>query len=151
MNAKDLVRQYLPGVNIMQLSTSADDQPWTCNLHYYADHDLNLYWLSNPARRHSKEIEKNPKVSAAILVHENSDPKDFVIGISMQGTARQLSIDEAKEIAPSFKEKLHTDQVFLDEILAGKNPHVFYKLKPTNGVLFDNKNFPDESRQEWSV
>ncbi len=73
--AQELIRQYLPKINVMQLATSVDSQPWLCIVHYYSDEDLNFYWISTPERRHSQEIKDNQKAAAAILVHENNPSK----------------------------------------------------------------------------
>lgn len=56
----------------MQLATAVNDQPYLCTVHYYSDDNLNFYWSSKPFRRHSGEIEQNPKVSTYVLIHENT-------------------------------------------------------------------------------
>lgn len=151
MSPKDLVKQYLPSVNIMQLATCVDNQPWACSLHYYSDDDFNLYWISKPKSRHSQEIELNPNVAVTIKVYENETPKDTVIGVSFEGVAKLASESEVQNAAKGYQRKHHTDEAFLKEVVAGKNPYVFYTVKPTKVVLFDNKNFPDDPRQEWRV
>ena len=151
MQAEDLLREYLPTKKVMQLATSAGDQPYACNIHYYSDEDLNFYWRSTLARRHSREIEKNPKIAVTILVHENTPAENFVIGVTVVGTAELIGQRIDDQIGVAYIQKLGLKPELLTAIASGKDPHRFYKLKPTKIVLFDNKNFPEGPRQELEL
>lgn len=151
MDLHTLIKDYLQNVKLMQLATSIDNKPWVCTLHFYADEDLNIYWISTPERRHSKEIKHNPHVAATMLVHEDSQEEKYIVGISLEGTAEQIDTEEAKKISDNFTRKLKKDPTFIKDILEGKNPHKFYRLTPTNIVIFDTKNFPDNPRQELKL
>lgn len=135
----------------MQLSTSVDNKPWVCNLHFYADDNLNIYWISTLDRRHSQEISKNPNTAVAINIHEDAPGEYYVIGISIEGTATLIDNKEVKIAGPLYSTKLNKPSGLIEDILSGKNPHRFYKLTPTNIVLFDTKNFSDNPRQELSL
>ena len=148
MNPKDLIKQYLGQRNVMQLATSVNDQPYVCNVHFYADDQLNLYWISTEARRHSQELAQNPKVSAAILIHENTPAENYVIGLTIIGTVEFLGKTVDSEIAAGYINKLQKEPSLIEEIASGQNPHRFYRLTPSSFVLFDSKNFPQDPRQE---
>lgn len=135
----------------MQLATAANNRPYLCTLHYYSDNNLNFYWCSLLTRRHSKEIEQNKQVSSYVLVHENTPNEDYVIGITILGTAELIGADIDPKIVSSYNEKLDKDPDFVKDVISGKSPHKFYRLKPQQIVLFDNKNFPDNPRQEWKL
>lgn len=149
MEVETIVRKYLPSVNIMQLATSSNGQPWVCSIHYYSDEDLNLYWISTPERRHSLEIKDNPKVSATIMVHEDTTEEDYVIGITIEGTAELIGRNPGEEIIQGYNDKLKKSPTLLRDVQNGTNPHQFYKMICTKVVLFDNSNFPEDPRQEW--
>ncbi|HTB48544.1 MAG TPA: pyridoxamine 5'-phosphate oxidase family protein [Verrucomicrobiae bacterium] len=151
MQIEELIRDYLPQVKIMQLATSVNDQPWACTIHYYSDDSLNLYWISTVARNHSQHIKQNPKVSATILVHENTPEEKYVIGISIAGTAELIGQKVEEQIGASYVQKLGRDPSLISDIASGVNPHKFYRLKPSKIVLFDSKNFSDNPRQEWDL
>jgi len=151
MDGKQLIKQFLKDARVMQLATVKDNKPWVCNVHFYADEENNLYWISTPARRHSEEIKDNANVAAAIKVHEDTPDEMYVIGISIEGTAELLTEEETKVIGRRYVEKLKKAPTLVEDILSGKNPHKFYRLKQTNIVLFDTKNFPDQPRQEYKV
>ena len=150
MDIEKLVREFLSTQNVLQLATSANNQPWVCNVHYYSDENLNLYWISTPQRRHSEEIQQNPKTAIVIKVHENTPAENYIIGLSAEGTAELVGRDLG-EINDAYKNKLNKDPQLMADIKSGANPHQFYKFTPTKFVLFDTKNFPKDPRQEWQV
>jgi uncharacterized protein YhbP (UPF0306 family) len=151
MQPEELTRQYLEQAKVMQLATSANDQPWACTIHYYSDADRNLYWISTTERKHSQHIAQNPKVAAAILVHLNTPEERYIIGISLQGTAELIGEQLPTQIGQGYIQKLGRDPSLLSDIASGKNPHKFYCLKPSKIVLFDSKNFRDNPRQELAL
>ena len=90
MDKKKLINSHLAQARVMQLATAMSNQPWVCTVHFASDDELNLYWTSKIERRHSMEIAKNNKVSAAIPIEDNQ--KDgYVIGLSFEGVAKVLS------------------------------------------------------------
>lgn len=135
----------------MQLATSVNNQPWVCNVHFYSDDDFNFYWVSMPTRRHSKEIEQNKQVALAIKIHEDNPEEKYVIGISAEGVAELIDNEEIEKIGDKYIDKLDKDPNLLSNILANKSPFKFYRLKTSNIVLFDVKNFPDNPRQEYKI
>lgn len=147
---KKFIVDYLQEAKMMQLATSFDNQPWVCNVWFAADEDLNIYWFSSTTRRHSYEVEKNSKVAAAIVL--SFTPKDPARGLQLQGTARKLT--DQKDIDKAIS--VYADRIFSKEKIAefmanSEKPHAFYRIKPTQFVLFDTFNFPDNSRQEFNL
>lgn len=149
-SVEELVRKYLPTKNVMQLATAHNNQPWSCNVHFYSDNDLNLYWISEPGRRHSLEIQDNPNVSVALKIHENTPDEDYVIGITLEGSA-ELMTDFDDSIANGFKNKLGKGDTFVEEMKNGSKPYKFYKLTPRKFVVFNTQDFEGDPRQEWSL
>lgn len=147
MTPRELVKKYLDEVNIMQLATSDNDQPWACNLHFYADDDLNIYWFSSEDRIHSTHIANNPNAAIAFKVLEDSSKQKDVIGVSIAGEAKCLGSKFDKEIAKNFIKKHKKPADYLDNILDGTGVSKCYVLKPRKIILFDTKNFPNEPRQ----
>ena len=151
MDLKKLIKEYLIETRVMQLATAVNNQPWVCNVHFYSDDDLHLYWMSTPARRHSQEIVENKKIAMTIKVHEDLPDEKYVIGLSAEGVAEILNDDELKIIGPKYVEKLEKDANLIDDILSGTNPHTFYRFRVSKYVLFDTINFPSEPRKELDL
>ena len=148
IDIRNLIKDYLVEAKLMQLATCVDGQPWTCNVWFAADDNLNIYWFSSLTRRHSEEVFKNNKVAAAIALPQT--PKDPPVGLQLQGTAELLMdwVDIEKAIS------VYADRIFarekIDEFMKSEaRPHRFYRIRPTHFVLFDAVNFPDNSRQEY--
>lgn len=134
----------------MQVATSVDNQPWVCNVWFASDEDLNIYWFSSTTRRHSKEVLKNPKVAGAIVLPQT--PNDPPRGLQFQGIAKLLTKQADIEKATTLFEGWIFSKKQIKELMAHKNkPHRYYKIKPTQIVLFDAVNFPDNSRQELNL
>lgn len=144
-----LIRKYLKEKETAQIATLKGDQPWISTVYYVADGNYNLYWMSQKHRRHSQEIQSHSKAAAAIAVKFPGHP---VIGLQIEGNAQLL--DRPEDLAEPMKlyiKKFNESRNFYEEVLAGESSHYLYKLKPRSIVLFDEENFPDDSRQEWKL
>lgn len=150
MGLRKLIEDYLKEAKLMQLATSLDNQPWVCSVWFAADSDLNIYYFSSITRRHSKEILKNNKVAGAIVLPQT--PDDPPRGLQFQGIAELL--EDQSDINKAIS--VYADRIFprekIKEFMENKEkPHHFYKIKPTQFVLFDSVNFPDNPRQEYTL
>jgi hypothetical protein len=147
MDAKVLTKQYLLGdAKLMQVATVGGDQPWICTVFFVADDDLNVYWLSLPTRRHSREITVQQKAAAAIAVKHDKP----VTGIQIEGDAEEVTdAGVITDVMEKYTAKYDAGRDFYDNFLAGKNQHRLYRIRPRMFVLFDEVNFPENGRQEW--
>lgn len=85
------------------------------------------------------------------MVHENTEEENYVIGITIEGTAELVGEVLPKSIGEAYVAKHKKANSLLEDIRTGKNLHKFYKLKAEKIVLFDNKDFPDDPRQEIEI
>jgi len=149
MQLRKLIEEYLNSSKILQVATSKNNQSWTCTLYFACDEKLNLYWISLPSRRHSQELKDNSKVSGTIVLPHS--PGDKVRGIQFQGTAKELI--SKSDLIQGLKHYGHRYQMKKDRIesiVENKDGHRCYKITPSLYVLFDEVNFPDSPRQEYS-
>lgn len=147
---KELIQHYLRDAKMMQLATVADGKPWVCNVWFAADDELNIYWFSSVTRRHSQEVARESSVAAAICLPQT--PEDPPRGLQVEGTAEVLESESDVTKAMS----LYVGRIFSQEqvdtfMQHPERPHKFYHLRPTNFVLFDVANFPENPRQEFIV
>lgn len=146
-DVRELIFEYLKQAKLMQLATSIDNQPWVCSVWFAFDSDLNIYWMSQAAMRHSGEVLQNARVGCAIaLPHETSDTPR---GVQLQGTATIVSDPETFAAARSLYEGRifpgeKIDAMFNDTSVSRS----FYKIVPSEFVLYDPVNFPDDPRQQ---
>jgi uncharacterized protein YhbP (UPF0306 family) len=146
MEPKKLILDHLKDVHVMQLATAQNNQPWVCNVHFYADENLNLYWLSEPGRRHSKDIAANTKAAVAILVSEEIP----LVGVQLEGDAEMCTGSEYATVLRAYGER-HNRADWAQDVIDGKGNNKLYKFTPRVLGLFDLKNFPKDPKQEWRV
>ena len=147
---KAVIAEYLGITKVMQIATCVDDTPWCCTVYFAYDDDWNLYWISKPEQRHSREIAKNPKVAGAIA-YDQQPSQRVVRGLQFEGTAELLSGREEEKASKYYIKQLDREASLLEDIRSGANPHKFYRIKPSKFVLFDRLNFPNKERQEYVV
>ncbi len=142
--------EYLEKARMMQVATAKDGQPWVCTVYFVYDENLNLYWISKTTRRHSEELQINPKVAGVIVLPHT--PGDDVRGIQFQGIAKELP---TKELALTgveiYAKRYSMEPERAEKILSGSDGHVCYKIEPSMFVLFDEVNFPDDPRREYTL
>jgi len=148
MEVSRLVKRYLARGRMMQIATVDGDQPWVCTVYYVEDENQNLYWLSLPSRRHSREIAKHNKVAVALPIKFDKNP---VIGLQAEGAASEVT--DPPEVAKAMKayvKKYAIGQKFYDNFMAGHNHHRLYKFTPSQYFLFDETNFSDGQKHAWA-
>ena len=149
MDLRNLIEEYLKEANMLQVVTAKDNQPWAATVYFAFDKNLNLYWISKPDRRHSVEIRENPKVAGVVvLAHTHGDK---VRGLQLEGVAEEMSAEGIDEGLKVYSERFWLPEERIKAILADTDGHRVYIIRPTLFVLFDEKNFPDNPRQEFKI
>ena len=131
------LNKYLSEGYLLHIATCSNDQAWLCTVYYVADKQQNLYWLSFPSRRHSKELAQNNKAAIAIAIKQDLP----VIGVQAEGVVEIVKDPQVVEnVMKSYVKKYGEGQKFYDNFVAGKNQHEMYKFSPNRYVLFDETN-----------
>ena len=148
-NLRKLITDYLEEAKFMQIATVSGEQPWSCTVYFICDKNLDLYWISKPDARHSKEIHKNNKIAASIPV-KFSDLT--VVGIQVEGDADVIEVNyEIKRMIRLYTDRFDRGEKWYENFIAGNNEHKLYRIKPRLFVLFDRVNFPENPRQELKL
>lgn len=135
---------------MIQVATTVNDQPWICTMYYAYDDDLNIYWASKESRRHSQEMAANNQVAAAIA-YDQQPPSETHQGLQISGTVQMLEGNEFMAGLDLYALQLGSDPEWIGKIKSGEDAHRIYKLTPKTIVLFDDINFPENSRQEINL
>lgn len=135
MDVEKIIREYINKTVHMSLATVKDNKPWVCEVHFAYDDELNLYWRSNPNRRHSKELEQNPNVAGNIVA--TFDLETGCGGaIYFEGAAECLKTEEdIRKAFPAFKKCLGKKEDIIDDALSGEG-NSFYKITVKNWAAF---------------
>lgn len=146
---RELIKQLLQDAPLFTLATSMNGQSWCCDMIFVWDQDFNLYWLSSPESRHSKEIEQNPKVSATVtLVDQQGKGRSLQI----EGTCNVINDDKRRfEADKNFKDRHHmTGLLTLEQALEETKHLKLYQLSPTKIYLTHEPKFGRE-RKEYTL
>jgi len=147
-----IIREYLDEAKMMQIATINEGQPWCCTVWYVHDEDLNLYWISYKKRRHSKEVAKYSKVAGTIVIPHTEGSGQKVRGLQFEGEAQETSGDSQILGRNLYIAKYSRSEDYHAEVLTDANAEVnWYIIKPAKIVLFDQINYPDSPRQEFTV
>ena len=137
MNIEQKIREYLAGVIHMSLATSANNQPWVCEVHFAYDQDLNLYFCSKTERRHSKEISQNNNVAGNIIEQHILGQKPR--GVYFEGVAELLmNVDMNHPAFLTYDKRFDVGLESLTEAMTEEG-HKFYKITVNNFYLFDSR------------
>ncbi|MDB5183961.1 MAG: hypothetical protein JWO07_642 [Candidatus Saccharibacteria bacterium] len=142
MDAKELTTQYLLEANVMQIATIHEAMPKVVSVYCVATEDLSvIYWMSEPRRRHSHDIEIDFRAAGAIAVKLDQP----VIGLQFTGYASVVINDKELEDVIKRYNKKHQNiaEGLFERIKAGTNKHLIYKIALETLELFDGVNFVD--------
>lgn len=144
--AEEYCDEFLALGQVMLLATSSNNNPWISTVYYVTDIERNIYWLSLPERRHSKEIADNSQVAVAIAIKQDIP----VIGIQAAGSVTVVTDSAVIEsILGAYVKKYDgAGKDFHQRFLDGKNKHQLYKLMPDTLVLFDEAHFKEVPAQK---
>lgn len=144
------IREYLDEAKIMQVATVYDGQPWCCTVWYAHDQDLNLYWISNRSRRHSREIAEHDRVAGTIVLPHAEGSGQKVCGIQFEGTARPTSGPLQALARDLYIKKYALPTDYRIEVLTDPGAESnWYMITPSKIVLFDQIHYPDVPRREF--
>jgi hypothetical protein len=144
-----IIRGYLPQIIHMSLATCVDGRPWTCELHFAWDDELNIYFGSAMSSRHCEEIRKNPHVSGTIATQHFMNQKTR--HIAFEGTAEQ--IEDLSEDHPAFQayHKRFNTPPQMVKAAQGEGKARYYKIRVSDFYLSDGyeSNPPQKYHLEW--
>lgn len=132
------IEAFLAAHHVMSLATIGREGPHAASL-FYAYDGLALIWLSDPASRHSRDVDAEPRVAATIA----PDYADFaqIRGLQIRGTARRIEQDERAR----YLTLLEARYAFLKRSAEGPKKmrdayaqSAIYRLDPNRIVLIDN-------------
>ncbi len=133
----DRIAAFLDAHHVMSLATLSAQGPHAANV-FYARDGFALLWVSDPASRHSVELEADARVAATIA----RDYADFaaICGLQVAGRARRIVEASDRQRARQLLEARYD---FLKEAAHGALRDNYrhaeiYRLDGVRFVLIDN-------------
>ncbi len=125
-NIKQRILEVLEKGYLLSIGTIDESGPWVADVRYVSDANFKIYWMSDLKCRHSKAIEKNPKIAATIELNFNFGTPNF--GLQMSGTARKLSLFKPNLAIKYVTRRGKPKPSQISAIL--KNGYSWYELSP---------------------
>ncbi len=122
------ILDYLEKNRRMTIATSENNVPWASTVMFAYDSDFNLYFISVPDSRKTKNIATNPKVSVAI--NEYVYKKGFTIGLQIEGKAIMLNKEKDKQELEIYRQRFDWADDFLHD-------QEFYQITPEKIYYLD--------------
>ena len=149
---KELV-SFIENRKLLVLSTVDEEgNPWTSNVYYSADKDLNLFFISPPDTKHSQHIKNKSQVSFSIPWY---DEKDLANRKAIQGTGICRRITNAGEIIKLLKNHYKYYPLWksvitykaMREKLMESRPYI---IKPSYMKFWNDELFGEEGTREFN-
>ncbi|MBP7807230.1 pyridoxamine 5'-phosphate oxidase family protein [Candidatus Saccharibacteria bacterium] len=150
IDVEKVIREYIGKSPHMSLATVSGDKPWVCEVHFAYDENLNLYFRSKPATRHSQEIAINSNVAGNIVRQHALD--EYPHAIYFEGTAEMMTDENRFETLCGYFMNLGIGNESMIDDAKKADGHKFYKITVENWYAFGK--FGSESGQkhklEWN-
>ena len=129
---------YLRNHNVMTLATTGPEGVWAAAV-FYVNDDFNVYFLSAPTTRHSRNMAVQPEVAATI----QEDYKDWpaIKGIQLEGRAFVTEGAEREAAIARYGSKfpfIGNPGEAPDSIADALSKISWYKIAPRRLYLIDN-------------
>ncbi|MFA6408257.1 MAG: pyridoxamine 5'-phosphate oxidase family protein [Candidatus Paceibacterota bacterium] len=132
------VIEVLDQTHLMSLGTVDSEGVWVADVIFIYDDDLNIYWMSNHACRHSVAILESNRVAGTITRTVKS--KEPNLGIQLEGVVQKLEGVQFDLMVKHLAKRGYTipSPSKALEILGDTS---WYKLVPIRIDLIDEENF----------
>ncbi len=121
---KQLILEVLEKGYLMSLATVDSGGVWVSDVIYIFDEDLNIYWMSDPAARHSQSILQHKQVAGTITVSSQGEDN---LGVQFAGTAEKIEGDRYDLALKHYAKRKKPAPAETDDVLQGDS---WYILKP---------------------
>ncbi len=138
MSGRSSALSYLAAHNVMTLATSGPEGAWAAAV-FYANTDFTLYFVSSPKSRHARDIEREPRVAAAI--HEDYRDWRAIRGLQLSGNVERLEGAARDAALACYRRKfgfLDNPGAALAPVLAALGKAACYRLTPSELYFIDN-------------
>ena len=136
MDIKKRIKEVLDRGHLMSLGISDEAGVWVADVIYIHDDIFNIYWVSDPAARHSWAVIRYKQVAGTITISNKS--KELNLGIQFHGLAEKIDGPRYDLAVKHRMKRGHPVPKETEDVLQGDS---WYILKPKMIQLIDEVNF----------
>jgi nitroimidazol reductase NimA-like FMN-containing flavoprotein (pyridoxamine 5'-phosphate oxidase superfamily) len=123
-----MARGIIDANKYMTLATAgADGSPWASPVFFTPDGYRDLYWVSSPTARHSRNLLDRPAV--AIVVFDSHAPVGEAGAVYMRARAGELPDDEIEAGAERYASRFPDLKYFTPEELRAPAPYRLFRAE----------------------
>lgn len=135
-----LVREVLERGYLLSLATQDEGGVWVADVIYVHDDGQIIYWMSDPASRHSRAIAANPHVAGAITASGRGEDN---LGIQFVGVAEKIDGPRHDLAVRHFSKRGKPTPSASEDVLEGDS---WYAVRATRIDLIHEKHFGFEKQ-----
>ena len=122
-------------------TADTDGNPWVTPVYYTPLDDHDLYWVSSPTARHSRNLEARPEISA--VVFDSTARPGHAEAVYMSARAERVPDDEVAVHAPRYAARMPGLRVFDVDELTGDADLRLYRARVTEHSVLVRGSDPD--------
>lgn len=152
-NDKKELTDFIKNRKLLVLSTVDEKgNPWTSNVYYSADNNLDLFFVSSPDTNHSRHIKNKSQVSFSVPWY---DENDLANRKAVQGIGLCKRLTNAAEIVRFLKnhyiyyplwKSVITYKAMRDKLIESRP----YIIKPTYMKFWNDELYGEEGTREFN-
>jgi uncharacterized protein YhbP (UPF0306 family) len=133
---RGLIADYLAAHNTMTLATCGAGGPWAAAVFYAHDADWVLYFMSDPATRHMRDIASTPQVAAA--VQDDGQPWESLRGLQIHGCCNRVGSADLARAEACYVRKFPFLRAAPGALADRLRSTPFFELRPQWIRMIDN-------------
>ncbi|GLY83782.1 pyridoxamine 5'-phosphate oxidase family protein [Actinoallomurus iriomotensis] len=142
MTAQQTARRIIEAGNYLTLATAnRDGQPWASPVYYTPDGGIDLFWVSRPGSRHSRNIAERAEVG--IVIYDSRVPLGDAEAVYLTARAEQVGEADLERYAGVFRRHRPELASFTPERLRTPHPLRLYRAHVLEASVLLNDDGPD--------
>jgi nitroimidazol reductase NimA-like FMN-containing flavoprotein (pyridoxamine 5'-phosphate oxidase superfamily) len=142
MTPQQTARRIVAANNYLTLATADHDgRPWAAPVYYTADDGRDLYWVSRPDSRHSRNVTARPEVG--IVIYNSQVPLGAAEAVYLRATAEPVHDTDLERCARIFRARHAELASFTSERLRTPHPLRLYRAHIVEASVLVDDGGPD--------
>lgn len=143
------INKILSKTTLLSLATINEDglTPHICTTYFAYNDKLHLYIITDPATKHSQNLNKNSNVAITVFNSHQGFWEDNMEGLQLFGTCKKLSLTSSLGAFSCFSKRFPVFNTLIkkpDDILKKAFSIRFHEIKIDRLKLFDEETFGEE-------
>jgi hypothetical protein len=142
MTPQDTARRIINANRYLTLATAdRTGRPWASPVYYTPDGGTDIYWVSRPESRHSRNIADRPE--AAIVIYDSQVPLGDAEAVYLTAHAERVAEPDLTRCAEIFRSRLPELASFVPDRLRAPKPLRLHRAHVVDASVLLRNDGPD--------